>query len=127
MEKKMNPVSDWIKSLSSSQTVPPFCVEVVMRDGMRYMLHSGGFDQPDTPGLTFKAWDFRSVPEEDHELIKEAINKADGVDLPVAEELHPKLDWGIVRASESEVAYVVEWHDRLWPIDPSVPIGFRGS
>ena len=36
--------------------------------------------------------------------------------------IHPKLDWANLRIPKEHIAYVIEWHDRLWPREP---IGFQ--
>ena len=120
------PRARWIKNLETGKAIPPFCVEVAMKDGSRHFLHSGGYDAEGSSSLTFRIWDLRALSEDEYDQVKEGINRSDGLDgLPPAEDIHPKLDWAIIWAHESDVAYVIEWHDRNWPVEQRDWIGFQ--
>jgi hypothetical protein len=38
--------------------------------------------------------------------------------------MNPKLDWANLHLHFDDVAYCVEWHDRLWPDADRPKIGF---
>jgi hypothetical protein len=109
-------VLGWLKLMCRGEMIPPFCVEVALRDGARYSLHSVLECDDDTRTLCFRIWDLRALSEADVAELKETLN---GIrnrgDLARAEKLHPKLDWANVHAHYDDVTYCVEWHDRIWP------------
>ena len=95
---------------------PPFCVEVVMRDGARYNLHSVLQHDDETHTFCFRIWDLRALSQADILALKQKLNDVqDRKDLSPAENLHPKLDWANVYARYDDVSHCVEWHDRMWP------------
>jgi hypothetical protein len=38
--------------------------------------------------------------------------------------VHPKLDWANLHLHFEDIAYCVEWHDRLWPEGARPKMGF---
>lgn len=116
-------VADWVWNVGD--IVPPFCVELVLRDGSRYCLHSVSAKNEDTKTLVLRIWDLRALTEADLEELKQNLNKAiDRSELLKEQKIHPKLDWANLRVHLEDIAYCVEWHDRLWPEDDRPKIGF---
>jgi len=109
-------VLDWLKLMCQGELIPPLCVELVLRDGARYSLHSVLECDDDRRTLCFRIWDFRALSEADVAALKKKLNSIrDRKELAPAEHLHPKLDWANVRAHYDDLSYCVEWHDRIWP------------
>ena len=105
--------------------VPPFCAELVLRDGTRYFLHSVPTIDEETKSLVVRIWDLRAFSDKDISDLKATLNKVrNREDLHQEQNIHPKLDWANMRIHLSEIAYCVEWHDRLWPEDARPQIGF---
>ncbi len=113
-------VYDWIKIIGV--TVPPLCVEVFLKDGNRYYLHSVGIINEENGSLVLRIWDFRAFSPEDIEELKVRLNDIQSLDNETA--IHPKLDWTNLRLHLNDIAYCVEWHDRLWPEAKRPKIGF---
>jgi hypothetical protein len=91
-------------------------VEVVLRDGARYSLHSVLECDDETRTICFRIWDLRALSQADVAALKQALNDIrDREELSPAENLHPKLDWANVRVHYEDVSYCIEWHDRIWP------------
>jgi len=120
----MHWVNDWLWQINGM--VPPFCVEVVLRDTTRYFLHSVlQRDEENGTGVV-RIWDLRALSPSDLEELKGRLNLIkDRSALSPAEGVHPKLDWANLYLHTADVAYCVEWHDRLWPEDQRPSIGFR--
>jgi hypothetical protein len=118
----------WLAAIGE-QTVPPFVVELVLINGSRYFLHSVPVVDEESGSAALRIWDFRAFSEEDIETLKNRLNELGtrGGQLPRAEELHPKLDWAILRINLDLIAYCIEWHDRIWPEEKRPPVGFRPS
>lgn len=119
-------VRAWLTAIGE-QTVPPFVVELVLANGSRYFLHSVPVVDEQSGSAALRIWDFRALSEADIEALKRRLNEMGtrGGELPRAEELHPNLDWAILRITLDQIAYCIEWHDRFWPEDQRPPTGFR--
>ena len=119
----VNYVSDWV--LQIRETVPPLCVEVILKDGGKYYLHSFSSYEKENDSLVLRIWDLRAFIPEDLEGLKLALNKVtDRSQLNYEQQIHPKLDWANLRLHLDDIAYCVEWHDRLWPQEKRPQIGF---
>lgn len=112
-------VLGWLKVMCrGGGIIPPFCVEVVLRDGARYNLHSVLDCDDETKTMCFRIWDLRALSEGDVAELKQKLNGIrDREKLSPAEKVHPKLDWANVRVHYEDVSYCIEWHDRIWPIN----------
>lgn len=109
-------VRAWLVAIGN-QIVPPFAVELVLTDGTRYFLHSVPLADEQSGSAALRIWDFRAFSEEDFDALKRRLNEMGtrGGRWPRAEEIHLKLDWAILRINLDQIAYCIEWHDRLWP------------
>ena len=109
-------VLGWLKAMCQGEIIPPFCVEIVLKDGTRYNLHSIIDFDDETRTFCARIWDLRAFRPAD---IIELRNKLNQIhvrsELAPAESVHPKLDWANVHLHHDDVAYCVEWHDRVWP------------
>lgn len=112
----------WLELMCRGEAIPPFCVEVVLRDGARYSLHSVLDCDDETRTICFRIWDLRALSESEVAELKQKLNTIrDRKDLAPAERLHPKLDWANVRAHYNAISHCVEWHDRIWPNNECLP------
>lgn len=119
-------VLGWLKLTGKGEPVPPYCVEVVMKDDARYYLHSVVAYEDETRTMCMRVWDLRAMNEKEQKQLKARLNKIrNRRDLSPAEKVHPKLDWANVHVHYDDVTYCVEWHDRLWPEDERPKIGFE--
>ncbi len=113
-------VYDWLKAIPKKSAIPPFVVELVLRDGRSFYLNSiGNFDEQ-SDSIAIRVWDFRAFTENDIDVLKTRIAeiaKKSNLREMRAEKICPKLDWGILRVHVKEIAYCIEWHDRSWPED----------
>ena len=118
-------VAYWLRHLPENEVLPPFCVELVMKDGRTFYVHSGGLDDETSNDLTLRVWDIRAFGGKDLEELRANLNLIkDRKGLANAEKVHPKLDWAVLRAHLDDVQYCVEWHDRLWPQEERPQLGF---
>jgi hypothetical protein len=110
-------VLDWLKTMcKASEPIPPLCVEVVLKDGTRYYLHSIVACEDETRTFCARIWDLRAFDATEIEELKQKLNQVrERRDLAQAEALHPKLDWANLHLHYDDIAYCVEWHDRIWP------------
>lgn len=123
-EADVNWVNDWLQWVK--EVVPPFCVEIVLRDGNRYYLHSVlELDKVSNTGV-IRVWDLRAFADTDLEDLRKRLgNIKNRSELGSTQQVHPKLDWANVFLHADSIAYCVEWHDRLWPEEERSKIGFQ--
>jgi hypothetical protein len=111
-------VVSWLKTMCKREPIPPFCVELVLKDGTRYNLHSIVSSEDETKTLCARIWDLRAFRSNDINALKQRLNEIrERSALAPAEAVHPKLDWANLHLHYDDVAYCVEWHDRIWPDD----------
>lgn len=111
-------VLDWLKLMCKGELIPPFCVDLVLKDRGRYHLHSILDFDDDSRTLCARIWDTRALRPHDIKELKQKLNQIHTRgELSPAEALHPKLDWANLRLHYNDIAYCVEWHDRIWPDD----------
>lgn len=116
-------VQDWLWKIEG--VVPPLCVELVLRDQSRYFLHSVIQKEEETQTGVLRIWDFRAFTDDDFKELKKWLNSLENrSQLAKAEDLFPKIDWANVYVSIDDIAYCIEWHDRLWPAEERPTIGF---
>ncbi|HEY4902908.1 MAG TPA: hypothetical protein VIH89_05490 [Candidatus Sulfotelmatobacter sp.] len=109
-------VLGWLKNMCVGEIIPPFCVELVLKDGTRYHLHSILELDDQTRTLCARIWDLRAFHAEEIDELKQRLNQIRTRNgLAPAERVHPKLDWANLHLHYEDVAYCVEWHDRIWP------------
>lgn len=111
-------VLDWLKLMCKGEPVPPFCVEVVLRDSNRYFLHSVLAFDDESRTMCVRIWDLRAFKPEEIDELKQRLNQIHTRrELSPADSVHRKLDWANLRLHYGDIAYCVEWHDRYWPDD----------
>lgn len=111
-------VLGWLKAMCKGEIIPPFCVELVLKDGTHYDLHSILEFEDETRTICARIWDLRAFHPQEIEELKQKLNGIrDREKLAPAEAVHPKLDWANLHIHYEDISYCVEWHDRVWPTD----------
>ena len=111
-------VLGWLKLLRHGELTPPFCVELALKDGAHYNLHSVLTYDDDTRTMMVRIWDLRALNPGDVQELKQILNGIrDRRKLTDERLLHPKLDWANVHLRYDDISYAIEWHDRIWPDD----------
>jgi hypothetical protein len=111
-------VLDWLKLMCEGELIPPFCVEVVLRDATRYYLHSVVAFEDESRTMCARIWDLRAFRPGEIDELKQRLNQIrTRRELTPADSVHPKLDWANLHLHYDDIAYCVEWHDRIWPSD----------
>jgi hypothetical protein len=109
-------VLGWLRTMCKGEIIPPLCVEIVLKDSTRYFLHSILAFEDETKTICARIWDLRALGSSDIEELKQRLNQIRSrKKLAPAESVHPKLDWANLHLHYDDVAYCVEWHDRIWP------------
>ncbi len=120
---------DYLKgwfSFINEEIIPPFCVELVLRDGNHYFLHSISGKDEETQSMVMRIWDLRALTHEDIDETKLNLNKINSrKELSDKDKIHPKIDWANLRIHVNDILHCIEWHDRLWPEEQRPKIGFQ--
>jgi len=116
---------EWMKRIKGD-IVPPFCVELFLINNHSYFINGVTYWEDDDPIAVVRIWDLRIMTDDDIVKLKEAMNNArDRREYEKPDNIHKKLDWANLRVSKDYyIAYVIEWHDRLWP---GSEIGFKAE
>jgi len=105
-----------VESDVQRRAYPPLCVELVLKDRTRYYLHSVVAFEDETRTLCARIWDLRAFHPDEIDELRQKLNQIrTRSDLAPAEAVHPKLDWANLHLHYDDIAYCVEWHDRIWP------------
>jgi hypothetical protein len=108
-------VIEYLNAVSDRDVILPFVVEIVMRSGARYYVHS----RAAVPGKNepvLRVWDLRAMAPSALAELKQSITKLGTSSFGgKSEDLHGSLDWAILRAGIEDIEHVIEWHDRVWP------------
>lgn len=117
MDEITDHVYKWIWQLGDMEgVIPPFCVELSIKDGNRLFLHSTPKKDDRTESIILRFWDIRSFNEDDLQKLKEKLNTSCTMeDMENPKDIHPNLDWADVRLHIQDINYAIEWNDNLWP------------
>ena len=117
---KIDHVVDWLKALHEStkkELVPPFGVEIIMRDHRSYYLQDIILWDEESDSVVLRVWDLRALSEKDKEVVKLRLTKIRAEEIDgEGKNLHPDLDFGNLRINIRDIMYHIEWHDRYWPL-----------
>lgn len=125
ISKGIDYVAGWLWMISDD-IVPPFCVELALKDGTTFFLHSIGSKDEQTRSMVIRIWDLRAFTDQDFQQLRDNLNQIQSrKELADERKIHPKLDWANLRINVSDISYCVEWHDRMWPQEARPKIGFE--
>lgn len=112
----MDYARDWLWKLPIDEIVPPFCIEIILRDSSHYFLHSIKARHRKSGSVALRAWDMRSLDESDLETLRVTLAAVEHKEmLRETKRVHPRLDYGTIRMRVDDLWYCIEWRDRLWP------------
>lgn len=113
-------------------TLPPYLLEIIMKDGRSYFVHSGISNDEQTQSVMINIWDLRAVDDQTEAEIKAAlydtiVNTTEGeeINFDVPSDLHPQLSIGRLRCKLDDIAHVVEWLAEGLDIESSFPREIR--
>ena len=107
----------WLLFDMTGPSLPPFLLEVIMKDGRSFYIHSPNVRDEDRKSMVLNVYDFRAI---DPQANKEIIERLD--DIPIwteenePEALHPLLTIGRLRCDLDDILYCVEWLTRRWTL-----------
>lgn len=114
----------WFLSEMTGGPIPPYLLEIVMRDGRSFYVHSGNSRDEETQSVIVNVWDLRAVGPDEETEIKTSLDSPAFWDEVKAKEpwdLHPSLSIGRLKCKLDDISYVVEWWTRLWNLQDLFP------
>ena len=103
---------------SQEQTMPPLCLELLLRSGRSYWIAYIFRFEPDAPMITMRIWDMRAFTDADTQALMSTLNTVHDRTAPdYAAKLHRKLDQATLRVAPGDIEALIEWHDRTWPLE----------
>jgi len=108
----------------------PYLLEVVLKDGRSFYIHSPAGRDEKTMDMVLNVYDFRAIGKEEETIIMSKLQADGWTHLENTYELHPLLEYGRIRINLSDVMYCIEWMKRRWFIETTqvsedrTPIGF---
>jgi len=114
----------WALSDMTGGTLPPYLLEIVLKDGRSFYVHSGNSRDEETRSVVVNVWDLRAVDPSAEAEIKKSLDQPkvwNEVKLKEAWDLHPLLSIGRLRCTLDDILYVVEWLNRYWSLENFLP------
>ena len=111
----------WSLSEMTGGPFPPFFLEIVMKDGRSFYVHSGNSRDEESKSVVVNIYDFRAMNDNDVQGLLKDIEKI-WVAPKKPSELHPRLSHGLLRCKLDDIQYVVQWErGRTWDIEQQFP------
>jgi len=114
----------WYLSEMTGGPLPPYLLEIVMKDGKSFYVHSGNTRNEEAHSVIVNVWDLRAIDKSAEEEIKKKLDDSkvwNEVQSRHPGDLHPLLSLGRLRCSLDDILYVVEWWTRIWNIEEFFP------
>ncbi len=114
----------WSLSEMTGGPLPPYLLEIVMRDGRSFYVHSGNSRFEESLSVIVNIWDLRAVDSKTEIEIKHLLDNPKNWNVGISEKpsnLHPSLSIGRLRCVLDDIMYVVEWWSRTWNIEKFFP------
>ncbi len=103
----------WNLFESSSGPLPPYLLEIVMRDGRSFYIQSFETRDKKTKSIALKVYDVSLIePEEEYEIKTRLDQTGHWSESSSVDDLHTLLKIGRLKCSLDEIAYCVEWFGR---------------
>ncbi len=93
---------------------PPYLIEIIMKDGKSYYMHSGNSIDKETASMIINVWDFRAIHEAEEREIKINLDKPKDKENTDYMYLSQALSIGRLRCKFDDISYVIEWWTRFW-------------
>lgn len=119
MKKIRDPLHTFIKLLGKRRgVIPPFTLELSLVDGNYFYVHSVQEAAEDSVSIAVRIWDTRHFDDEELERLQADVAALDDpAALSDPKNLHPNLDWAVLRVDLDQIAYCIDWHHPLWSGD----------
>ena len=114
-------VQGWFWQIGSDVSIPPLCLELVLRDGSHHFVRCVVAQEQSTRTAVIRVWDLRALSEDD---LVDLQARLPGPSPSSPSCLHPKLDQSNLRIPMDAVWYLIEHHDRFWPENARTKVGF---
>jgi hypothetical protein len=109
--------------------IPPYQMQIVMKDGSSYFVHSGNGRNEETRSVCINVWDLRAIDGKAQAEILSKLSEHgewEKVSSLQPYDLHQLLSVGRLRCNLDEISHTVEWWSRVWLLKDKArdPLGF---
>jgi len=114
----------WSLSEMTGGPLPPYLLEMVMKDGRSFYVHSGNSREEESHSVVINVWDLRAVDSSAETEIKKIVDEPEvwnELQSKQPHDLHPLLSIGRLRCTLDDILYVVEWWTRVWGVEKFFP------
>jgi len=111
----------WLLFDMTGPALPPYLLEVVMKTGDRYYIHSPNVRDEERESMVLNIYDFRAIDEVAEDLIKKMLDEDKWESGTKPENLHPLLTVARLRCDLEDIAFCVEWLSRWWKLESLFP------
>lgn len=110
-----------LERIKNSDTIPPFCFEIFLRDGRSYFIFSVTYCEKKSEIIECKIWDTRFLSDVEENKIKNL--KLENFEFNEFVE-NNKIDWANLKVYKKDIMYTIEWHDKFLEEEK---IGFKNK
>lgn len=115
-------------------SLPPYLLEITMRDGRSFYIHSPESRDDESKSMALKVYDLDAIgPLDEYEIKTRLDQTGHWSETSSVEDLHTLLKFGRLRCSLDEIAYCVEWIGKRWTLadfidkDKALEVDFQFS
>lgn len=111
----------WLLFAQTGPPLPPYLLEVVMKTGQSYYIHSPNVRDVSRRSIVLNVYDFRAIDDQAEQQIKAQLDEDPWSKDSEPKDLHPLLTIGRLRCDLDDIAYCVEWLSRWWRLESLFP------
>ena len=111
----------WLLFDMTGAALPPYLLEVVMKTGDRYYIHSPNVRDEERKSLVLNVYDFRAIDKVAEDEIKKQLDEDNWDSDTKPDDLHPLLATARLRCDLEDIAHCVEWLSRWWKLESLFP------
>lgn len=111
----------WLLFDKDRFSLPPYLLEVVMKTGQSYYIHSPNVRDEELKSIVLNIYDFRAIDKDAEHQIRTKLDDIHWGKDNKPEDLHPLLTTARLRCDLNDISYCVEWLSRWWKMESLFP------
>ena len=122
----------WLLFDMTGGPLPPYLLEIVLKDGRNFYVHSANSKKETTRAIVLNVYDLRAIGNKEETAIRKRLEELGHLGTGInTDDIHPLLAIGRLRCNLSDISYCIEWLARRWtlsdflPEDDRRPLGFE--
>jgi hypothetical protein len=112
----------WVILNLNGDPYPPYLIQIFVKGGYSYYLHSPNMKDDDKKTMTINIYDFRAMDEVAEGQLRSTLDTWGSKPIPQEPyKLHPLLSLGRLRCDLDDIEYCIEWWTRYWTLERFIP------